>query len=252
MRKPHCANTLWEKPLPRPTHQPGRLWVLSGWRHLLPIPVLYDSPKRDLLKQISCADGCSLPPPSGSGLRTPDPSGGFNCPVFHVLNSTSTLVWAFVQVWPSAILILALQCCCYPYSKDEGKGTAKSLIKADKKKRVSELRIETRSPEVSLLGTLPFPSSFESLFSPGAGRWKSGQYADMFSFPEGNQALQAHFTEAASPLGLPRFLQLSQDATKSSNQTCAAGARSEGMAEHRNCTLSKNRLTQCVCVDIRN
>lgn len=52
----------------------------------------------DLLKQISCPDGCFLPPPSGSGLRTPDPSGGFYCPVFHVLNSTSTLVWAFVQV----------------------------------------------------------------------------------------------------------------------------------------------------------
>lgn len=151
-----------------------------------------------------------------------------------------------------AILILALQCSCYPYSEDEGKGTAKSLIKADIKKRVSELRIETRSPEVSLLGMFPLPSYFESLFSPGAGHWKSGQYADMFSFPEGNQALRAHFTEAASLLGLLRFLQLSQDAAKSSNQTCAAGTLSEEMAEHGNSTLSKNRLTQYVSVDIRN
>ena len=73
------------------------------------------------------------------------------------------------------------------------------------KKRVSELRIETRSPEVSFLETFPLSSSFEFLFSTRAGHLKSGQYSDILSFPEGNKALQAHFTEAASPLGLPRF-----------------------------------------------
>lgn len=163
-----------------------------------------------MLKQIPRADErCSLPQPSGSGLRTPDPSGGFNCPGFHVLNSRSTLVWAFVQVWLSAFCqqywFWLYNAPVIPILKTRGKAQLKSLIKADKNEWVLELRIETRSPEVSLLGTFPLPSSFESLFSPGAGRWKSGQYADMFSFPEGNQALQAQFTEAASPLRLPRF-----------------------------------------------
>lgn len=73
------------------------------------------------------------------------------------------------------------------------------------KKRVSELRIETRSPEVSFLETFPLSSSFESLFSTGAGHLKSGQYSDMLSLPGGNKALQAHFTEGASSLRLPSF-----------------------------------------------
>jgi len=47
-------------------------------------------------------------------------------------------------------------------------------------------------------------------------------------------------------------LQLSQDAAKSSNQTCAAGTLSEEMAMHRNGILSKNRLAQDVSMDIRN
>lgn len=51
----------------------------------------------------------------------------------------------------------------------------------------------------------PLSFSFESLFSAGAGHLESGQYSDTLSFPEGNKALQAHFTAAAGPLGLPRF-----------------------------------------------
>lgn len=98
-----------------------------------------------------------------------------------------------------AILILALQCCCYPYSKGEGKGTAKSLIKADKIEQVSELRIETRSPEVSLLGTFPLPSSTESLFSPGAGLWKSGQHADRFSFPRRKSSFTGSLCRGSQP-----------------------------------------------------
>lgn len=118
-------------------------------------------------------------------------------------------MWAFCLGATLGVLltitILPLQYSCYPYHKDEEKETAKWLIKADQKKRMSELRIETRSPEVSFLETFPLSSSFESFFSTGAGRLKSGQYWDRFSFPEENKALQAHFTEAASPLGLPRF-----------------------------------------------
>lgn len=122
-----------------------------------------------------------------------------------------------------AILILALQCSCYPYSKDGGKGTVKSLIKADRKKQVLELRIETRSPEVSLLGIFPLPSSPLNLcLVLGQVVGNLGNMQIGFPFPEGNQAFQAHFAGAASLLRLPRSLQLSQDAAKSSNQTCAA------------------------------
>jgi len=97
-----------------------------------PLLLSRSHPKRALcalLKQISHAGDLSLLPFSVSGLRTPSPGRGFNCPVFQVLNSTYTLVWAFyVSVTLGvllAVLIWALQYCCYPYYKDEEKGTAK-------------------------------------------------------------------------------------------------------------------------------
>lgn len=93
-----------------------------------------------LLKQILRVGDRHLPTAPASELRSPSPSGGFSCLVFHVLSSTYTLVWAFrISVTLGvllAILILALQYSCYPYYKDEEKGTAKWLIKADKKASV--------------------------------------------------------------------------------------------------------------------
>lgn len=166
-----------------------------------------------LLKQIVLLAIAVCPQPSG--LRTLSPHGGFTDGISCFKLHTHTYTHSHTLVWAScigvtlgvllAILILALQYSCYPYYKDKEKGAAKWLIKADKKKWVSELRIESRSPEVLLLEMFPLSSSFESLFSTGAGHLKSGQYSDRLAFPEGNKAFQAHFTEGASLLRLPRF-----------------------------------------------
>lgn len=135
--------------------------------------------------------------------------------VFHALSCTHThthihthLCGPPVLVWPSAFYwqywFWLYNTPVIPIIKTRKKAQLNDLSRLTKK-WVSELRIESRSPEVLLLEMFPLSSSFESLFSTGAGHLKSGQYSDRLAFPEGNKAFQAHFTEGASLLRLPRF-----------------------------------------------
>lgn len=169
-------------------------------------------PKRGpctLLKQILLLEIAVCPQPSG--LRTLSPSRGFtdgiSCLKLHTHTCTH-LCGPPELVWPSAFYwqywFWLYNTPVIPIIKTRKKAQLNDLSRLTEK-WVSELRIESRSPEVSLLETFLLSSSFESLFSTGAGHLKSGQYSDRLAFPEGNKAFQAHFTKEASLLGLLRF-----------------------------------------------
>lgn len=118
-----------------------------------------------------------------------------------------------------------------PIGKKRGKAQLNHLSGLTKKASVGA---ENRNQITwgFIAGNVSLPSPTESLFSPGAGRWECGQYAAMFPFPEGNQALQAHFTEAARPLGLPRAFAALTGRCKIQQSDLCRGWQSPGAAHY--------------------